>query len=269
MDEGGVGREADVSGFNELDDLVFLAVVFQLHVLRVEVEGGVGIVVEAEVDLVTHLTRHVQVDLLVEVHRSGLTAAYGERRIVDVLYRGAEFQFGATLCLDSHSTGTEDLLCGTEVEVHVGKVELVLAFLLVDLVVLGAVIGISPMLLAPCHVFLGRHHDGSGHVGRADLRADDVAVDGVVVHHLVFQSLRPLQVHGVLLQVVVGDGGCPLDLPAGIQERVGNGVVIAQKWLCLGRDLRLCGVGLLGSILCGSDGRQHDSPADDGHRQQQ
>ena len=73
-----VAGEGDVARLYELDDLVFLAVVLQLHVLRVEVEGGVGVVVEVHVHLVAHLAVDTEVDLLVEVHLRRLTVADGE-----------------------------------------------------------------------------------------------------------------------------------------------------------------------------------------------
>ena len=54
MHERRVGGERHVAALDELDDLVLLAVILQLHVLRVEVEGGVGVVVEVHVHLVAH-----------------------------------------------------------------------------------------------------------------------------------------------------------------------------------------------------------------------
>ena len=40
-----VAGEGDVTSLDELDDFVLLAVIVQLQVLRVKVEGGVGVVV--------------------------------------------------------------------------------------------------------------------------------------------------------------------------------------------------------------------------------
>ena len=93
LDKGRVGRERDITGLDEFDDFIFLAIVFQLHVLRIEVKGGVGVVVEVEVHLVADLTVDVEVDLLIEVHRGGLAVANWQRRVVDILECSAEFQF--------------------------------------------------------------------------------------------------------------------------------------------------------------------------------
>ena len=49
LDERVVRGERHVSRFNEFDDLVFLALVFQFQVLCIEVEGGIGIVVQVHV----------------------------------------------------------------------------------------------------------------------------------------------------------------------------------------------------------------------------
>ena len=77
LDERGIGGERDVARLDELDNLILLAVVLQLHVLRIVVEGGVGVVVEVHVHLVAYLTVHAEVNLLVEVHRRLVPAPDG------------------------------------------------------------------------------------------------------------------------------------------------------------------------------------------------
>ena len=194
--EGIVGGEGDIASLNESHHLVLLAVILEFEVLRVEVEGGVGVVVEVHVDLVADLAIDVEVDLLVEVHRRGLAVADGERRVVDVLQRRTKLQFGGTLCLDTYAARAEDLLCWSEIEVHVGEVKLLLALLLENLLVLLA-IEVGPALsLAPHPVLVWSHHDRRTDVGATDLVADDIAVDGVVVLHRLLHILRPLQVGG-------------------------------------------------------------------------
>ena len=51
-----VAGEGYISCLDELDDFVLLAIVLQLHVLRVEVEGGFCVVIQIQVYLVAHLT---------------------------------------------------------------------------------------------------------------------------------------------------------------------------------------------------------------------
>ena len=50
-----VAGERHVAGLDEFDYFVLLAIVLQLHVLRVKVEGCFGVVVQVQVYLVAHL----------------------------------------------------------------------------------------------------------------------------------------------------------------------------------------------------------------------
>ena len=122
-----VAGEGDVTGLDELDDFILLAVVVQLQVLRVEVEGGVGVVVQRHVDLVAYLTRYVQIDFLVEINGGRLAVTLWQRGVVDVLQRGTQFQLGCSLRFDANTARTENLLRRTQVEVHIGKREFLLA----------------------------------------------------------------------------------------------------------------------------------------------
>ena len=101
---------------------------------------------------------------------------------------------------------------------HVGEVELLLALCLIYLIVLRT--EELPHLLrgAPVQVLLWSHHNGCSNPLLANLRTDDVAVERVVILHLLLHVLGSLQVGGVLLQVVVGDGSGALNLPAGVQQ---------------------------------------------------
>ena len=70
-----VGGHGDVARLDELDDFVLLAFVVQLEVLRVEVEGRLGVVVEVEVYLVAHLAVDAEIDFLVEIEAEHLAVA--------------------------------------------------------------------------------------------------------------------------------------------------------------------------------------------------
>ena len=80
-----VRREGNVSGFHELDDLIFLAVVFEFEVLGVVVEGGLGVIVQVHVDFVAHLTIEAEVNLFIEIEAYGFAARGSKGRIVDLL----------------------------------------------------------------------------------------------------------------------------------------------------------------------------------------
>ena len=253
VDKRVVRGERDVAGLDELDDLVLLALIFQLEVLCVEVEGGVGVVVEVHVHLVAHLTVDREVDLLVEVEGRRLAVADGQRGVVDVLQRGTHLQLGRALCLHADAARAEDFLGRAEVEVHVGEVELVLALRLDVLGVLLAEELLAGAPLAPLHVFLGRHHDGRVQIGVADLRSDIIESERVVVLHLLLDILRHVQVERARVEVLDQHGRRRLDAPAGVEQRVGDDVVVGHgEGLRLGlggRTLDLGGVRRLGLTL--------------------
>ena len=228
-----VGGERHVARLDELHNLVLLAVVLQLEALRVEVERSIGVVVEVHVHLVAHTSVQTHVYLLVEVHRGGLAVAHGQRRVVDALHRGTELQLGSTLRLDAHTARTEYLLSRSEVEVHVGEVELLLALSLVYLVVLLAEELVHHAALAPLAILLLRHHERGVDVRVGYLRADDVAVERVVVHHVLLQVVGTLQVGSILVEVVERYGQRALYLPARMQQRVGYRVLVLELRLRL------------------------------------
>ena len=124
-----VGRERHVAAFHKFYYFVFLAFIAQLEVLRIEVECGIGVVVKVHVHLVAHLSVHIQIYLLVEVHRCHLAVSDGQRWVVDVLQRSTKAQFGCSLCSYTDASGTEYLLCRAECEVHIREVELLFTFL--------------------------------------------------------------------------------------------------------------------------------------------
>ena len=150
----------DITRLHQLDDLVLLAVVFQFQLLGIEIEGGIGVVVDVHVDLVAHLTRHAEVDFLVEVEAEGLPAVGSQRGVLHVLVGAADLQLCRALGLDLHAARSEDLLGRSQAELDVGEVELALAAGLERLLILQAVVVLHRTLQAPLLVFVGSHQDG-------------------------------------------------------------------------------------------------------------
>ena len=114
----------------------------------------------------------------------------------------------------------------SSVEVHVGEVKLLLALGLVHLVVLVAVIAVARLALAPSAILLGRHDDGRLEPHAADARAYHVAVECVVVDHLLVQVVGAFQVGGGQTVVVYRERRGALYLPARVEQRVGYGVLV-------------------------------------------
>ena len=189
-----VAGEGDVTSLDELDDFVLLAVIVQLQVLRVKVEGGVGVVVQRHVYLVAYLTRYVQIDFLVEVDGGRLAVTLWQRGVVDVLQCGTQLQFGRSLRFDANTARTEYLLCRTQVEVHIGKRELLLALRGNILSLLLAEEGLALAAFTPLVILLGSHQDGGVQIRVANLRTDAVVAQRVVVFHLLLDVLGQTKV---------------------------------------------------------------------------
>ena len=196
-----VRGEAHVTTFHQLDDFIFLAVVLQLQVLGIEIERGVSVVVQVHIHLVAHLTVHAEVDLLVEVERRGLTVADGQRGVVDALDVHAQLQFGRSLCFDTHATRTEDLLCRPQVEVHVGKRELVFTLRLHVLHILLAEEVAQGPLLRPFRIFLRGHQQGGVQIVVTHLCTHIIHIGRVIILHRLTDILRIFQVDGDRVEV--------------------------------------------------------------------
>ena len=215
-----VRGEGDVTRLHQLDNLVLLALIAQLDILGVEVEGGVGVVVQVHVHLVTYLTVDVQVDFLVEVNSLGSSVSLWQRGVVDILEVSSQLQLSRTLRLDAHTTGAEYLLGRSQVEVHIRKVELVLALGSHVLRILLAEEALQLPFLAPCAVFLGSHQHRSIQVVIAYLRTDDIHARRVVILHLLPDILREVEIDGRTVKVGDLDRRCLLNPPARLFQRV-------------------------------------------------
>ena len=244
LDKRRVAREGNITRLNQFDDFILLAIILQLHVLRIIVEGGIGVVIQVEIHLVANLTVQIQINLLIEVHHRGLSVADRQRRVVDILLVDTKLQFGRTLRLHPDAARTEDFLSRSQVEVHIGEIEFLLALSLVYLVVLLPVESVSLVQFSPCEIFRRSEHDRSREPGVAHLVADDVSVDGIVVDHIILQGIRALQVERTLVEVAQRERLGALNLPAWMQQGIWDGIFRNEKRL--GIDARL-----LIPILCG------------------
>ena len=239
LDKRRVAREGNITRLNQLDNFILLAVILQLHVLRIVVEGGIGVVIQVEVHLVANLTVQIQINLLIEVHHRGLSVADRQRRVVDILLVDTKLQFGSTLGLDTDSTGTEDFLGRSQIEVHIREIELLLALRLIDFIVLLAIEGIAPVLFRPFHIFIRSEHDGSRKPGITHPVADDITVEGIIVDDLIPEGIRTLEVERTLIEIAQGIRLGKLDFPTGMQQGIRNRILIYLNGLVLWKLLVL------------------------------
>ena len=116
-DKRAVEREADVTGFQQLDDFVFLALVFQVELVLV-VESRLGVLVNVEVDLVADLGNHVELQIGVEHKVVVAFAALGHRGIVAEAVLEAEGEVDGALGTDVDGVAAEDGLKGLAANVE-------------------------------------------------------------------------------------------------------------------------------------------------------
>ena len=80
VNEGGIEGEGDIGRFEKLEDIVFLALVFELDFV-LEVEGGLGVPVDVEVEEVAYLGIEAHLDVLIKIE-TGDTSAVGIEVVV-------------------------------------------------------------------------------------------------------------------------------------------------------------------------------------------
>ena len=116
-DKGAVERETDVTSLKELDDFVFLALVFQVELVLV-VEGRLGVLVDVEVDLVADFGNHVHLDI--HIHDEIVVAfpLFAARGVVAVGVLEAESQVDGALWTDVDGIAAEDGLEALAADEH-------------------------------------------------------------------------------------------------------------------------------------------------------
>ena len=118
---------------------------------------------------------------------------------------------------------------------HVSKREFVFARFLGNFTVLAAEEAVEFLFLAPSTILVWSHHDGCRQIAFAHLGAYIIAVERVVIYHLLFDVVRQVEVGGIAVEVVLCDGHRALYLPAWMEQRIRNGVLVKdyRQHLCL------------------------------------
>ena len=177
-----------------MDDIVFLAFVVEFDILLVEGERGLGVVAHVEVHLLAYFALDARLDLLVEIEDVIVPRTLCQGRVLDVLVLESEEQLRRTLHLQLHTAGTEELICRTDIELHVRDIEFLLvvmlhfAHFLLPVLVHDLPLGVFVVLVLCEHV---RCRD----VRVADTGMDDVRAGLRLVLHGRRDVIRVLQVH--------------------------------------------------------------------------
>ena len=163
-----------ITCLDRLDDVILLAFVVQFEVLLVERERGLGVVTHVEVQLLAYLALDAGLDLLVEIEDVIVSRPHGKRRVRDILVLETEKQLGASLHLELHTARTEHFVRRTDVEFHVGDVELGLVVMLYfsDLLL---PVPVHHLTLRVVVVFVLREHVRRCDVGLADAGVNDIS----------------------------------------------------------------------------------------------
>ena len=201
LDKRRIAGERHITCLNKLDNLVFLAIILQFHVLGIIIQRGIRIIVQVHIHLITHLTIHIEINLLIEVHHRGFPVADRQRWIIDALLVHTQFQFGRTLCPDTDTARTEYLLGWSQIEMHIREIELLLTLGLINLIVLLTEESTSLIHLSPGVILFRCKHDRSREPGIAHTVADNETVERIVIDHIILHVVRALQVKRTLIEV--------------------------------------------------------------------
>ena len=156
-----------ITGFDRLDDVVLFAFVVQFEVLLVERERSLGVVTHVKIEFRTDFSLYAGLDLLVEIEDVVIARAYSKRRVGDVLVLESEEQLGASLHLQLHTARTEHFVRRTDIELHVGDVELGLVVML-HLAYFLLPVPVHDLPLGVMVIFVLRQHIRRRDVGLAD-----------------------------------------------------------------------------------------------------
>ena len=179
-----------ITRLNTLDNVILFALVRQFQVLLVERERCLRVVRQVEIQLIAHLTVHAHLYLLIEIEDVVITSTLRKARIFNVLVLKSEEQFRRPLHLQLHPARSEYLVRRTDVELHIGDVELLLVVVL-HLAYLLLPVLVHRLLLAVRRILLRRHQ-----VRRRDIHIANLRVNHIVARVRLILHLR-LHIRGV------------------------------------------------------------------------
>ena len=119
LDQCTVQGQAHVAGLDLLDDLVLVPGVVQLH-LVLEVEGGLGVVVGVDLELLPDVAHQVQLDPLVEVEGGDPPLVHRDPRVVGARGVDPEDDLGRPLWTDVDRVPAEDPVEGLAPHLDLG-----------------------------------------------------------------------------------------------------------------------------------------------------
>ena len=126
----------------------------------IEIKRRIGVIIQVHIHLVAHLSIHIEVDFLIEIHCSCATTIERKCRIFQVLMCEPHAQFGRSLRANPHTARTKNLLGRSKIKVHVAEIKLIFPLAHKDFSILFPKEGIPLLMISPPQIFFLRHHQG-------------------------------------------------------------------------------------------------------------
>ena len=114
-----VQRQRNITELNQLQDVILLALEFQLH-LVFKIEHGLCVVIEVEFDLVADFGKGVQLDILVKIELGDFPLLDRQRRVVVTVVQHTENQFHIAGRADIDGIAAEDALEDVAADMDLG-----------------------------------------------------------------------------------------------------------------------------------------------------
>ena len=181
-DQRAVERQRYVTGFDELDDFVLFAFVFQVEFVF-KFKGSLGVVVGLKLYFVADLGQHTHLDILPEVEVYHISLPHVEGRVVAAVCQNAKGKLGRSLRADVDGVGAKDSFEGLAADINLWD----------DAVAAGIGAGSSGALTPVVvdrtiqvifQIIIQRHAIGRPVVEAAHLAPDDVFVGFRIVFGL-------------------------------------------------------------------------------------
>ena len=119
-DQGAVEREGNIPRFNQFDNFVFLAFVFEFQFVF-KVEGGFRIVIGIKFNFITDLGHYAHLNTLLKIEVGGAALADVERGVVAAVGEDAKGNFGASLRTDVNGVTSENPVEHLAANVYLGN----------------------------------------------------------------------------------------------------------------------------------------------------
>ena len=195
MYQGVVRWERYITSLQFLDNFILLTFIHQCQFLRIVYIRSICTIAEREIHLITNARCHIQLHFLIEIKVCCLPVSFRDGWVVRKFIVDTCLQACTTVRTDSHTTRAEYLLSRAEVEMHIGKIELLLAFVYEQGVVSHLEVITQQLTCIPRCILLRSHQCRGTQEVITQLRTHPVVSTLLVIlSHIILQIVRVSQV---------------------------------------------------------------------------